>query len=155
MGNFYVGDPKPKEYILPDISQLLHHSKHESLFVFGTMENNRDYRLCLGVGTVMNIQKGNEMDMVTINFGRKKARKIIVKHNHARRQIYTLKLGQLAWFYGYYKCYGRRTYFFAKGLQGWYVPKILDIKNYDGKEMPELEEEKDMLNFLDKLKEKL
>lgn len=151
---------KKTNFVIPDISGLMHCTLHETLFVFGCVEGNKDYRQCIGLGRVGKVLKGDDLDIVYMNFGRRYGRQIIVKHNHARRQIYTLKKGNLAWFYGYYKVYKkkdgiRETVFFAKGFQGWYVPKALDIKNYDLDSIEQIEKENeiDMTNFIDELLE--
>ena len=144
-----------EELPIPNAKNLLKSLKGESIFVFGCDKDK--YYSCLGVGTVINIQKGNEIDVVTMWFG-KVSRTIVVKLNHARRQIYSLKKGQLAWFFGTYKYYsgGKKIYFYAKGFQAWYVPKAIDIKHYDLDSIEEMEKEKeiDMINFLDQFEEK-
>lgn len=129
---------KTKEFFdIPDLMNYVIYSKNETLFMFGSIEKEtKEKKFCMGVGRVTHIEKGNEMDLVWINFGRKYSRKIIVISNQARRQIFTLKHGQLTWFYGYMKTWGdgvgkTKMQLFAKGFQGWYVPKNLDIKNYD------------------------
>ena len=134
---------------IPDAKNLVKCIGGESIFFFGKTKDDKGL-ISVGVGTVVKIEKGNEMDMVMMNFGFV-ARRIIVKHNHARRQIYTLKKGQLAWFYGFAKYYDKKLCLFAKGFQGWYVPKALDIKNYDDDQLVELEQEQeqDLVNFLD------
>ena len=111
------------KFALSDVSRITHNSIHESLIYLGAPREHKDMTFCLGVGIVKVIQKGEEFDMVGIDFGRGYSRQIIVKNNHARRQIYTLKKGQLAWFYGYMRSYrieGKtQTTFFAKGTWTW------------------------------------
>ena len=139
---------------IPSLDNLLRTSKHESLFVFGSTEDEQDKMICAGIGRVTFIEKGEKFDIVGMNFGRSWSRRIVVCHNHARRQIFTLKRGQLAWFYGYFKVYTiekkKRALFYAKGFQGWYVPKMVDIKNYEG-EMEQVQNETDLTNFLDEI----
>ena len=157
MAKLKFGDKKGREFYAPEANSFVKRLKGESLFIFGEEEDKTHQVLCLGVGRVTYVQKGKEMDLVKINFGRHYARKIIVKHNHARRQIFSLVKGQLAWFYGSMKVYttedGIKTWLFAKGFQPWYVPKVMDIKHYDTDTFEELkqEEEKDMLHYLDLL----
>lgn len=145
-----------KEFNFSELSRLVHCSKHETLLFLGPPKENSDRVYCLGVGIVKVIQKGEEFDLVGIDFGRGYSREIYVKNNHARRQIYTLKKGQLAWFYGFLKCYridgSIKTSLYAKGFQGWFVPKNMDIVKIDPEDIEELSEENESkLNFLDNL----
>ena len=159
MGNkIFFGVKNPKAYSVPDFSNLVRTTKNESIFLFGASVDNQDKTLCAGIGRVVYVNHGEKMDIVGINFGRKYARQIIAVDNHARRQIYGLKKTQLCWFYGYYKVYNDgknppKSYFFAKGFLPWYVPKMLDIKNYDLDSITQLEQEQEttMINFLDDL----
>lgn len=145
-----------KEFNLIDVAKITHCSRYEALLFLGQPRESNDKNYCIGVGTVYLIQKGEEFDLVKMNFG-SGLREIFVKLNHARRQIYTLKRGQLAWFFGYIKFYkdmnGKsKSTLFAKGFQGWYVPKQMDIKQLDPNEIDKLEEENESkLNFLDEL----
>lgn len=150
-----------EEYIVPDIRNLVRCFRSETLFIFGIDSANTKYRWCLGVGRVCKIQQGESFDLLYLNFGRKYAREIIVQYNHARRQLLTLKKGQLATFYGKFKLYKNeqgqtRTVFYAIGLQAWYVPKAMDIKaiDTDAFDKIEKEQEKEMLEKIDKLFEK-
>ena len=148
---------KKKEFNLTDISKITHHSLYECLLFLGQPKEYNDKTYCLGVGIVKVIQKGEDFDLVKMDFGRGYGREIFVKLNHARRQIYTLKKGQLAWFFGYMKVYqdkdGKiKSTLFAKGFQGWYVPKNMDIKKIDPNEIDKLEQENESkLNFIDEL----
>lgn len=147
-----------EEYIVPDIRNIVRCFRSETLFIFGIDSANTKYRWCLGVGRVCKIQQGENFDLVYINFGRKYAREIIVQYNHARRQLLTLKRGQLATFYGKFKIYKNeqgeiRTCFYAIGLQAWFVPKTMDIKqiNMDAFEKLEKEQENEMLKKVEQL----
>lgn len=148
---------KKREFNLTDIARITHHSQYEALLFLGQPKEYKDKNYCLGVGIVKVIQKGEEFDLVGMDFGRGYSRQIFVKLNHARRQIYTLKRGQLAWFFGYLKVYREKdgkpkSVLFAKGFQGWYVPKNMDIKKIDPNEIDKLEEENESkLNFIDEL----
>lgn len=154
-----LGDKKHQEYVIPDIKNIVRCFRSETLFLFGIDSRNTKYRWCLGVGRVCKIQQGENFDLVYINFGRKYAREIIVQYNHARRQLLTLKCGQLATFYGKLKIITEegKNYptmiFYAIGLQAWYVPKAMDIKRMDLEtyERIQMEEEKSMLNLIDEL----
>ena len=144
-----------KIFNVPDMRRYALYSQNESMMLFGKPEKRDNARMVVGIGIVCKVQKGDTMDIVKMNFGRHYARTIYVQHNQARRQIYTLKRGQPAWFYGFMQIYTEnkqvKASFFARGFQAWYVPKMLDIKNYDSDTMEELtqENESDMLNFLD------
>lgn len=153
-----IGTVKEKSFYVPDITKLLKGSKNESLIFFGKSEHEQRYCLVLGVGRVTSIKTGNKFDWVKINFGRHYARNIIVKNNHARRQIYTLKKGQLAWFYGYYSAYVNEkkkveSIMYALGFQGWFVPKMFDIRNIDTDLPQEIneQEQKEMEQMIDDL----
>ena len=153
-----IGTVSEKEFYVPDITKLLKGSKNESLIFFGKSEHEQRYCLVLGVGRVTSIKTGNDFDWVKINFGRHYARNIIVKNNHARRQIYTLKKGQLAWFYGFYSVYRNdkgkiESIMYALGFQGWFVPKMFDIRHIDT-DLPQPideQEQKEMEQMIDDL----
>lgn len=120
-------------------------------------EDNNNYVTFLGVGTVCRVEKGEKVDRVLMHFGLN-LRPLYVVNNHARRQIFSLKKGQLATVIGTYKVFtlpsGKKTTrLFANGFQAWYVPKMLDIKNYDTNELEKLEQEQenDLTNFLDEI----
>ena len=151
------GSKNPKAFVMPDLEDIAHCSKHESLIFLGTSADDPSKRWCVGIGRVSFINHGEKMDIVGINFGRSYSRQIVVVHNQARRQVYSLKKTQLAWFYGFVKIYNIdgqiRTQFFARGFQPWYVPKALDIKNFNFDSVDQLEKENEtsMLNFIDDL----
>lgn len=153
-----IGTVSEKEFYVPDISKVLKGSKNESLIFFGKNEHEQRYCLVLGIGRVTSIKTGDKFDWVKINFGRHYARNIIVKNNHARRQIYTLKKGQLAWFYGFYSVYRNdkgkvESIMYALGFQGWFVPKMFDIKHIDT-DLPQSideQEQKEMEQMIDDL----
>lgn len=143
------------EFSMAEICRLVHYSLHETLLFLGTPKND-DKTYCLGVGTVTTIKKGEEFDLVGMDFGRGYTREIYVKNNHARRQIYTLKKGQLAWFYGFMKVYvidnKRKSTLYAKGFQGWFVPKNMDIIKIDPEDIETLTKSKESkINFIDEL----
>lgn len=143
---------------IADITRLVHFATHETLLYLGPPLEDNTMTICVGIGIVKKIQKGQDFDLVNMSFGRGYSRAIIVKSNHARRQIYTLKRGQYAWFYGLLKTYKengkRHNIFYAKAFQGWFVPKNMDIIKIDPNEIEKLEEENEsQLNFIDKLLE--
>ena len=152
-----LGKKNKKFFDLPELMNYVLFSKEEFLWFLGIENNEYRRKPCVGVGRVTFVEKGNKLDIVGINFGRSYSRRIIVVSNHARRQIYTLKKGQLAWFVGYIKIFTEegkvKSQLFAKGFQGWYVPKTIDIKNYDLDSIEPLkdENEKDTQKFIDEI----
>lgn len=145
-----------KEFAVPNIARLVHYSIYETLLFLGQPKKESGKTICFGIGTVTKIQKGEEFDMVYMNFGRDYSREICVKHNHARRQIYTLKRGQLAWFYGVMQVYKDKgefkTIFYAMGFQGWFVPKNMDIIKINPEDIEKMTEENESkIDFIDKL----
>lgn len=144
------------KFAMPDVVRLAHCSIHETLFFLGAPKEENDFTICVGIGLVKTIQKGDDFDLVGMDFGRGYTREIFVKNNHARRQIYTLKKGQYAWFYGLMKTYRQddqlKMSFYAKAFQGWYVPKNMDIIKVDPNEIDKLTEENESkINFIDEL----
>lgn len=144
------------KFTIPDATRLTHFSIHETLIFLGTPLEENDMTICVGIGLVKVIQKGQDFDLVGMDFGRGYCREIFVKSNHARRQIYTLKKGQYAWFYGYMSCYKengkKKTSFYAKAFQGWYVPKVMDITQIDPSDIDKLtSEHESQINFIDEL----
>ena len=145
-----------QDFNLSEICRLVHYSLHETLFFLGPPKEKTKYTVCLGVGLVKVIQKGEDFDMVGMDFGRGYTREIYVKNNHARRQIATLKKGQYAWFYGLMKLYKegkkKKCCFYAKAFQGWYVPKNMDIVKIDPNDIEKLTKENESkINFIDEL----
>lgn len=144
------------KFVVPNVVRNVTFSTTETLIFLGQPREENDFTICYGIGRVISIQKGEEFDLVGMDFGRGWAREIYVKNNHARRQIYTLKKGQYAWFYGLMKCYkekGRKkACFYAKAFQGWYVPKTMDIIKIDPNEIEKLEKENEQeISYIDSL----
>ena len=95
-----------------------------------------------GIGLVKRISRGKDFDIVYVAFGvmSNKLRAIAVIENQARRQLLTLKRGQYAQFYG--ACVKKkeqmeingkirdvyRWELYAAMCQGYYVPKMFDIR---------------------------
>lgn len=146
-------------FAMPDVIRTVTYSTAETLWYFGAPKEDKEYVVCVGIGIVRVIEKGEEFDLVGMDFGRGWYREIYVKSNHARRQIYTLKKGQYAWFYGLMRLYTigkkKKACFYAKAFQGWYVPKTMDIIKVDPNEIDKLTEENESkINFIDELLEK-
>ena len=144
------------EFAIPKVIKLVNHSFHETLLFLGPPLDKQDYTICVGIGLVKKIEKGEHFDLVGMDFGAGYTREIFVKNNHARRQIYTLKKGQYAWFYGLIKYYikdGKKwSTLYAKAFQGWYVPKNMDIVKIDPDEIDKLTKENESkINFIDEL----
>lgn len=120
---------------------------NESIIVFPKF--SKTFSIFQGIGLVKRISRGEEFDVVYAVFGihSNKTRPIVVIENRARRQILTLKCGQYAIFYG--ACVKRKkratytnkqgksstvdTYYwelYAYMMQGFYVPKMFDIRKH-------------------------
>ena len=148
-------------YVKPTLSGTMEHLKDESLMLFSySMHNHKRYRMFYGIGVVYRVVKGEKQDLLYVNFGifkEKKTRLVVVYDNHSRRQLLTLKRGQVCQIYGlcrYFttdimlngqKTKGVRLGLYAKGINGWYVPTMLDIRkmpiNEDLSDPTEKEEE--------------
>ena len=133
-----------KDYIKPTTKAPIEHLKDESLMLFSySTQKGLRYRLFYGLGVVYRVVKGEKNDIVYINFGiiqEHPRRLVMVYDNHARRQLMTLKRGQICQVYGicrYYKTdinvkgkadKGIRLCLIARGILGWYVPTMVDIR---------------------------
>ena len=139
-----MGIETNQPYVMPTFTGTMEHTKDEALMLFSySYQNKQKIRPFYGVGVVYRVVKGNKNDLVYINFGlfpHNKPRLVVVYDNHSRRQLLTLKRGQVCQVYGicrYFvenvevngvKAKGVKLGLFAKGIQGWYVPTMLDIK---------------------------
>ena len=139
-----MGIAKEDSYVVPTFTGTMEHTKDESLMLFSySMYNKKKYRPFYGIGVVYRVVKGEKFDLIYINFGlfkEHKTRLVVAYENHARRQIMTLKRGQVCQVYGmcrYFttevevngvKSKGVRLGLYAKAIQGWYVPTMLDIR---------------------------
>lgn len=112
-------------------------------------------------GKVVKICKHDALDLVYVDFGLgpNKASQVFFYTVHARKQIYTLKVGQYAQF-GLIQTYDfavrRSRIYIALWAMGIYVPKSVDIRNTDisedeFKEMTE-EEYSQGATFLDQFR---
>lgn len=133
-----------ENYIFPTFDGTMQHIKGESLMLFGeTKYKNKKFRPFYGIGVVYRVVKGDKGDLIYINFGlfpNHKTKLVVAYDNHARRQTLTLKRGQVCQVYGMCRFYttkidingvkkkGVRLGLYAKGIQGWYVPTMLDIR---------------------------
>lgn len=151
----------------PNFAGNMEYMLGESLMLFGKQKyHGKYYRPFYGVGVVYRVVKGDKQDLVYVRFGcfqNVKHRLIVVYHNHARRQILTLKRGQCCQVYGICRTYttditlngekakGVKLGLYAIAINGWYVPTMLDIKrlptNDDLVEMSE--KEKDLAQTFD------
>lgn len=140
-----MGKKTPKSIDIPTFETLMECAKGEYIFYFGVHTyNDAKYRLFLGVGTVCRIAKGDTCDILMVNFGihsKHPQKYVYVKTNHARRQILTIKRGWVATIQGVI-IYKKKQFvdkqgqpfeklveiMYARGIQGWYVPTLLDIK---------------------------
>ena len=127
---------------------------------------HKEYRSFYGIGLVYRVVKGEKFDLVYVRFGtfpNIKTRLVVVYDNHARRQILTLKRGQYCQVYGvcrYFtsekevngeklKCIKLGLY--AKGISGWYVPTMMDIKKMPINDdlVDPTEKEQEMMNSME------
>ena len=150
----------------PKSSGTMKSVDNESLMFFSyATHNNKRYRLFYGIGIVYRVVKGDKQDLVYINFGTfrdTKPRLVVTWDNHARRQIMTLKRGQVCQVYGISRMFTEefqhngetkravKMGLYAKGFLGWYVPTMLDIKKMPTNEdvvRPTDKEENLMENF--------
>lgn len=139
-----------------NVTRLVHHFPREALFLLGSPKEDERKKIVVGIGIVRTIEKGQDFDLVGMDFGGGFKREIFVKNNHARRQIYTLKKSQYAWFYGIIGFYNKEgkpcSQLYAKAFQGWFVPKNIDIKKVDPNEIERLTEENESkINFIDEI----
>ena len=139
-----IGINNEEPYIVPTMSGTMEHLKNESLMLFSySLRNKKKYRLFYGIGVVYRVVKGEKQDLIYINFGmfrEHKTRLVVAYENHARRQIMTLKRGQVCQVYGVCRYFSTKMEhngittnavklgLYARAIQGWYVPTMLDIK---------------------------
>ena len=155
-----------KVFPLPNASRMVKHIGNDFIMVFpNTFKDNaeiirRKGSLFFGVGQVRAIKKGENFDLLQIDFGSGFARDVIVQNSRARRQIYTTKRGQFTSVYGFIMGFTemennkRQMRLYAFALQGWYVPKNFDIEHYEDPEKIDAvsKEEIDLENFIDQFK---
>ena len=158
-----------EEYIVPTFSGQMEHLKDESLMLFSySVHNKKRYRLFYGIGVVYRVVKGEKQDLVYINFGlfqEHQRRLVVVYENHARRQLLTLKRGQVCHVYGVcryyktdvevngYKTKGIKLGLYARAIMGWYVPTAFDLKKMPVNEdvVAASEKEEELIDLLTQL----
>lgn len=123
----------------------MQHMRNESLMLFDECHyNNKTFKLFYGVGKVYRVVKGDKCDLLYINFGmfpEHPRRLVVVIENHSRRQLLTVKRGQVCQVYGMCRYFSKIVKnrvgntkrkvalgLFAYGINGWYVPTMVDIK---------------------------
>lgn len=117
------------------VQNVVVHFTNEMLEVYGyDFDNEEVMKLFKGTGIVREIIKGEDFDLVVMNFGSRYDRNLIVREINARKQIYTLKVNQYAEVIGRMKCVKNKEnksvmVMYATCLQGYYVPKSFDIKH--------------------------
>ena len=157
-----------EECIRPTIAGTMEYLFGESLMLFGTQKfGKKTYRPFYGVGCVYRVVKGEKQDLVYIRFGcfdNVKVRLVVVYHNHARRQLLTLKRGQYCQVYGICRHFksdivvrgketkGLKLGLYAIAINGWYVPTMIDIRKLPINEDLEEPTEKEQ-KFEDKMEE--
>ena len=118
----------------------------ESLLFFNTQKlHDKKYRQFYGIGKVFRVVKGEKQDLIYVRFSvlpTAKIRLVVAYDNHARRQVLTLKRGQVCQIYGVSREFTTdfispetqekkkvvRLGLYASGILGWYVPTMIDIK---------------------------
>ena len=155
------------EYVQPTIAGSMEYLYGESLMLFGWQQyHKKRYRPFYGIGVVYRVVKGEKQDLVYVRFGcfqSTRTRLIVVWHNHARRQIMTLKRGQCCQVYGVCRYFstkvningeekkGLKLGLYAIAIQGWYVPSMIDIRKMPTNEdlVDPTEKEKDLQKTLE------
>ena len=128
----------------PTMGSCIDILKDESLMLFSyAWRNKKRYRLFYGIGKVYRVVKGEKQDLIYVNFGafKENKRRIVVAYeNHARRQVMTLKRGQVCQVYGICRYFttkiklngletkGIKLGLYAIAINGWYVPTMFDIR---------------------------
>ena len=157
-------EDRKKVYYKGNLMLVPYIFNHERILCFsGSLANQRATQY-VAWGIVQKIEKGDDFDIVTMGFGQKFGRRIIVKDNFARRQIYTLKHNQIAMVVGdlqYYKeenSKGKlehRTQLYAKGFLAFYTPKSMDVIKIEQNEEDDVEkirdDLKDQMAYIDSL----
>lgn len=147
MGKVNVGelDSLNEEELIPlKMNDKIECVAGESLLFFGKSKLGfKNYRIFYGIGKVYRVVKGDKQDLIYINFsvfGKHNTRLVVAYDNHPRRQVLTLKRGQICHVYGISRYYTTdleingvkkkrvRLGLYACALQGWYVPSMMDIK---------------------------
>ena len=150
-----------EKFYTNEINQFVSFKPHQTILYFGKDLDTKMGVICLGVGIVKKIEKGETFDILYMDFGNRRLKRVIAGTNHSRRQIYTTKLNQYAWVYGYKKTYRKKgstkkqklleSVIFAKAIQGWYVPKQFDIKKVDPNDFGKVMEDEETTNFINEL----
>lgn len=130
--------------------QLLEAYANESIIIFKPKDKLEDKRF-MAFGYPTRIERGEKYDLVFLRCGSTYIRKIVVENNNARKQIYTLKKHEFCEIYGLFKYANKKGFMFATAIQGWYIPRVIDIKHEDNEDIEQLEEEEtDILALLKK-----
>lgn len=138
---------------------------NESIMFYGDVVMNKQcFKMFQGIGVVYRVVKGEKLDLVYVRFSTLAGqfpRIVIVINNRARRQIATLKRGQVCQVYGMcryspYEYEGKkriRLALYAEAIIGWYVPTTLDIKKLPPNEdiANASDKEKDLMENYDEL----
>lgn len=158
--------------VLPVISNEVYCLFGESLILMPEVKNTngRKYRPFYGIGIVYRVVRGESQDLIYIKFGALptvKTRVVYVYDNHSRRQLLTLKRGQCCQIFGMARYYstkitlngketkGTHIGLYAKGVNGWYVPTMMDIRKMPSNEdlVPPTDKEKDLQKTLEEVLE--
>ena len=169
MSNQELDKELTEPYVKPVAAGTMEYLYGESLMLFGWQKyHGKKYRPFYGIGVVYRVVKGEKQDLVYVRFGpfnTTKTRLVVVYHNHARRQILTLKRGQCCQVYGVCRYFttdiklngkdtkGLKLGLYATAIQGWYVPTMLDIRRLPTNEdiVEPTQNEKQYLENMDEL----
>ncbi|NLV28865.1 MAG: hypothetical protein GXY57_01705 [Erysipelotrichaceae bacterium] len=144
-----LGSKNPKRVSVPRANHLARISVCDTILFFRKHGNQTR---CLIMGLVKKIAKGKEFDILYLVSGGSQLLPVIVKSLPARKQIATCKINQwcqiLADGISYIEDKRFKSIYYAVALQGWYVPKVMDIYEDDSEPMNETEyaEGKDFLS---------
>lgn len=138
-----MGKKNPRRISIPSTRHLARISSADTIIYFRKKKN---LTRCIAWGLVKKISKGDEFDMMYLISGGSKLLIVVIKSETARKQIATCKINQWCQIIAdSLMCFEEnetKIILYAVAIQGWYVPKIMDIR-----ETPD--EEKDW-NDMDK-----
>lgn len=147
----------PKNFTTPyrSLSQI----GRERLIIFPANDGeNNGLRYVVGWGIVNKVKKGEEYDVVLVNFGSGRSMKVFCKSEIARKQVYTLTKTHPVEVVGLYAKVkrkredGKTVYvsgIYADFINGWYVPKSFDIKKINNEDLETLTEEREFEDVLE------
>lgn len=140
-----MGGRNPKYVSVPSSKHIARISANDMIIYFRRKKGH--ITRCVLWGLVRKISKGNEFDILYVLGGGLNLLTVVVKKEPARKQIATCKVNQwcniiadsLAWFED-----GKsKAILYAVAIQGWYVPKVMDIQQVPDEELGEPMDDKE------------